>query len=114
MFELFNVDELYFCTIEDIVPMGMQNFGGCISIESSNQTRYETIVCLKNGKYYDINHLDRIINIDKFSQKEFPITSKNSHLYIIDTDSLVSYRDKVNTSCKILQRLPFGRSRLLN
>ena len=113
MFELFNIDDLYFCQIEDMIPYGMENFGGCISISGTEPKYYETIVCLKNGKYYDINHMNRIINIVRCPQREFPLTSKDSHLYILNEESLVSYREKTNTDCTALQRLPFKRNRLL-
>ena len=116
MFERFDIKNLYYCEIEDIVPIGMENFGGCISIDCIGETkRYSTIVCLIGRKYYDINNLKRNINILKCPQMEFPITSKNNHLYIIDESTLVPYVEKKNISDDyiVLQRLPFGKNRLL-
>ena len=52
MFEKYDINNLYVCEIDDIIPMGITNFGGCVSIEYTSSHRYQTIVCLKNGKYY--------------------------------------------------------------
>lgn len=113
MFEKFDVDSLYKCYIEDIIPMGMSNFGGAISIDYTSSNRYEAIVCLRNGKYYDINNLNRIINIVKFPQRDFPLTSKDNHLYIIDEESLVPLRSEISIEYSVLQRLPFGKKRYI-
>ena len=116
MFERFDIKNLYYCEIEDIIPISMENFGGCISIGSLDESkRYSTIVCLIGNRYYDINNLSRNINILKCSQRDFPITSKNNHLYIIDESTLVPYVEKENVSSdyKVLQRLPFGKNRLI-
>lgn len=113
MFEIFNIEDLYYCTIDDITPLGMQNLDGWISIDASSLKIYNTIVYLKDGKYYDINHLDRIINVINYPQYFFPEISKNKHLYAINEKSLISYREKNNTNCKVLQRLPLGRKRHL-
>ena len=60
-----------------------------------------SVVCLRNGKYYDINNLNRILNVVKFPQKGFPITSKDNHLYIVDEESLVSLRDEISIEYSI-------------
>ena len=52
MFEKFDIDSLYTCFIEDIIPMGITNFGGAVSIDYTSSTRYSAVVCLRNGKYY--------------------------------------------------------------
>lgn len=113
MFEKFLIDDLYYCTIEDMIPLGITNFGGAISIESVDNREYAAIVCLRNGKYYDINNLDRILNVVNCPQIKGPLTSKDNHLYILLQDTLVPYREKNNTSHKVLQRLPFGKTRYL-
>lgn len=113
MFEKFEIDDLYHCYIEDIIPMGMSNFGGAISIDYTQSNRYQAIVCLRNGKYYDIDNLSRVINVVKFPQKDFPLTSKDSHLYIIDEESLVPVRKDVSIEYDLLQRLPFGKRRYI-
>lgn len=113
MFEKYEINNLYVCEIEDIIPMGITNFGGCLSIDYTSSHRYQTIVCLKNGKYYDISDLGKIINVIKVPQKGCPFTSKNGHLYILDEESLVSYKDKVSSEYKVLQRMPFGKTRLI-
>lgn len=113
MFEKFDIDSLYRCYVDDIVPMGMSNFGGVVSIDYASSNKYETVVCLRNGKYYDINNLNRILNVVKFPQKGFPITSKDNHLYIVDEESLVSLRDEISIEYSVLQRLPFGKHRYI-
>ena len=42
-----------------------------------------------------------------------PLTSNDHHLYVIEEDTLVPYREKTFTEKNILQRLPFGRKRYL-
>lgn len=113
MFEKFDIDSLYTCFIEDIIPMGITNFGGAVSVDYTSGTRYSTVVCLRNGKYYDIDNLNRIINIIKFPQKDMPITSKDGHLYVIDEESLVPLRKSVSIEYSVLQRLPFGKRRYI-
>lgn len=113
MFEKYNIDDLYYCSIESMVPFGMTNFGGAISIESFDYHKYETIVFLRNGKYYDINNLKRVINVVKCPQREMPVTSDDGVLYIIDEDSLVPYRQRTSTTHNTLQRLPFGMKKYI-
>lgn len=113
MFEKYNIDDLYYCTMQDMVPIGITNFGGCISIEGSYDRTYETIVYFKDGKYYDINHIERIINVIKCPQMNCPTMSSNHHLYILLEETLVPYREQNYTDKNILQRLPFGKTRHL-
>ena len=113
MFEKYEINNLYVCEIDDIIPMGITNFGGFVSIDYASSHRYQTIVCLKNNKYYDINDLSKVINVVSCPQKGCPFTSKNGHLYILDEESLVSYKDKVSSEYKVLQRIPFGKTRLI-
>lgn len=113
MFEKYLIDDLYYCTVQDMVPLGITNFGGAISIESVNNCEYETIVCLRNGKYYDINNLYRVLNVVNCPQMHCPLTSNDNHLYILLEDTLVPYREKNNTSHSVLQRLPFGKTRYI-
>ena len=114
MFEKFDIDSLYFCDVSDIVPLGMTNFGGCISIDYVSSKRYSTVVCLRNGKYYDIDNLDRNMNIVRCPQIEMPLTSKDNHLYLIEEETLVPYKEKENIEgYSVLQRLPFGKKRYI-
>jgi hypothetical protein len=113
MFEKFLIDDLYYCSISDIVPIGMTNLGGFISIDSFGDRTYNTTVVLRNGKYYDINNLNRIINVVRAPQRDFPITSKDNHLYIIDEETLVPVRAEVSSEYNVLQRLPFGKKRYI-
>lgn len=108
MFEKFDIDDLYYCTITDSVPMGMSNVGGCISIEGTFGNSYETIVWCRGDKYIDINHMDRIINVVHYPQMNFPILSGNKHLYVVCEETLVPYREKIQTQKKSLRRLPLG------
>lgn len=113
MFEKFDIDSLYTCFIEDIIPMGITNFGGAVSIDYTSSTRYSAVVCLRNGKYYDIDNLNRVINVIKFPQRDMPITSNNAHLYVIDEESLVPLRNDISIEYSILQRLPFGKRKYI-
>lgn len=113
MFEKFDIDSLYTCFIEDIIPMGITNFGGAVSIDYTSSTRYSAVVCLRNGKYYDIDNLNRVINVIKFPQRDMPITSNNTHLYVIDEESLVPLRNDISIEYSILQRLPFGKRKYI-
>lgn len=40
MFEKYDINNLYVCEIDDIIPMGITNFGGCVSIEYTSSHRY--------------------------------------------------------------------------
>lgn len=111
MFEKYEIDDLFYCTIEDMMPIGMTNCGGAISIEGAYGGAYETILLYRNGKYYDINHLDRVINLVRCPQREMPITSNNRHLYVIIEETLIPYRERNYTDKNVLQRLPFGKTR---
>ena len=113
MFEKYEIDNLFYCTIEDMLPIGMTNFGGAISVEGTYSGAYETILLYRDGKYYDINHLDRVINLVRCPQMEMPVVSNNNHLYTIIEETLIPYREKNFTDKNILQRLPFGKTRYL-
>ena len=67
MFEKYDIDELYACTIKEYVPFSIENRGGCISIFSDKVKSYETIVQCHKSEHYvyyaDIFHLDRFINV---------------------------------------------------
>lgn len=113
MFEKYEIDDLFYCTIEDMLPIGMTNFGGAISVEGTYSGTYDTILLYRDGKYYDINHLDRVINLVRCPQREMPVVSNNNHLYTIIEETLIPYREKNFTDKNILQRLPFGKTRYL-
>lgn len=113
MFEKYEIDNLFYCTIEDMLPIGMTNFGGAISVEGTYSGAYETILLYRDGKYYDINHLNRVINLVRCPQREMPVVSNNNHLYTIIEETLIPYREKNFTDKNILQRLPFGKTRYL-
>ena len=113
MFEKYEIDNLFYCTIEDMLPIGMTNFGGAISVEGTYSGAYETILLYRDGKYYDINNLDRVINLVRCPQREMPVVSNNNHLYTIIEETLIPYREKNFTDKNILQRLPFGKTRYL-
>lgn len=114
MFEKFDIDSLYYCDVSDIIPLGMSNFGGYISIDYVSSKKYSTIVYLRNGKYYDINNLNRNMNVVRCPQRDFPLTSKDNHLYLIEEETLVPYKEKENADgYSVLQRLPFGIKKLM-
>lgn len=113
MFEKFNIEDLYYCSIAKVRPVCIDNMGGCIGITYSDSKDYDTIVWLVNGRYYDINNLNKIINIVKFPQRNMPMVSSDNYLYILNENSLVSFKEKNDTKCKQLQRLPFGLNRLI-
>lgn len=113
MFEKYEIDDLFYCTIEDMLPIGMTNFGGAISVEGTYSGAYETILLYRDGKYYDINHLNRVINLVRCPQREMPVVSNDNHLYTIIEETLIPYREKNFTDKNILQRLPFGKTRYL-
>lgn len=108
MFEKFNIDDLYFCTVLDSVPFAINNFGGFVSIEGSCGIAYETVVYCCGNKYIDINHMDRIINVIHYPERNIPMISENHHLYSICEETLVPYRERIETKMNVLRRLPFG------
>ena len=48
MFEKYQIDDLFYCTIEDMLPIGITNFGGAISIEGTYSGTYETILLFRD------------------------------------------------------------------
>lgn len=117
MFEKYNIDELYTCEIESWIPWSIESSGeGRISITGEDVGTYSTIVYKNNGRYVDIYHPDRIIfdmskkNINRFC------CSLDGCLYVLDDFTLRKYSDSLSEkqkSAKTLQRLPFGKKRLL-
>lgn len=116
MFERYDIESLYSCTIEVCIPWSIENIGGCISIISGNIKTYKTIVCYNGNRYVDIFHLDHVINVVDFPCEKIPSLSYNGKLYVLNTNTLKKYSENLTVkekNIKSLQRLPFKRKRLL-
>lgn len=120
MFEKYDIDELYTCTIREYGPFAIENMGGCISILSDKVKIYETIVQRHESEhhvyYTDIFHSNRFINIIDPPFVGIPRSSFGGKLYVLDTESLIKYSDCLSDKqkkVKTLQRLPFRKNRLL-
>ena len=102
---MYNEEDLYYCTIDVIKPIAIENMGGLVSISGDPIKSYETIVYkLKNefGEYYyiDIKHQRRKINLVNTPQDYTPRVSGNGLLYIIKKDTLVPYVEEKNKGSK--------------
>ena len=120
MFEKYDIDELYTCTVREYGPFAIENVGGCISIFSDKVKSYETIVQRHESEhhvyYTDIFHSARFINVIDPPFVGIPRSSVGGKLYVLDTESLIKYSDCLSDKqkkVKTLQRLPFRKNRLL-
>ena len=120
MFEKYDIDELYTCTIREYGPFAIENMGGCISILSDKVKSYETIVQRHESEdhvyYTDIFHSTRFINVIDPPFVGIPRSSFGGKLYVLDTESLIKYSECLpiqKRDSKALQCMPFGKRRLL-
>ena len=120
MFEKYDIDELYTCTVREYGPFAIENVGGCISILSDKVKIYETIVQRHESEhhvyYTDIFHSARFINVIDPPFVGIPRSSFGGKLYVLDTESLIKYSECLpiqKRDSKTLQCMPFGKRRLL-
>ena len=120
MFEKYDIDELYTCTVREYGPFAIENVGGCISIFSDKVKSYETIVQRHESEdhvyYTDIFHLIRFINVIDPPFVGIPRSSAGGKLYVLDTESLIKYSEFLpiqKRDSKTLQCMFFGKRRLL-
>lgn len=101
---MYNEEDLYYCTIDVINPIAIENMGGLVSISGDQKKSYKTIVykfeneCGDN--YIDIKHQRRKINLVNTPQDYTPRVSGNGLLYIIKKDTLVPYVEDKNKGSK--------------
>ena len=120
MFEKYDIDELYTCTIREYGSFAIENMGGCISILSDKVKSYETIVQCHESEdhvyYTDIFHSTRFINVIDPPFVGIPRSSFWVKLYVLDTETLIKYSECLpiqKRDSKALQCMPFGKRRLL-
>lgn len=98
------LEDKYYGTIDVIIPMSVDNFGGCVSISGINKRPYNAILRKDEDeygeKYTDITHEERIINVITVPQDNTPQMSENGFLYVLRKETLIPLCKNKNKGSK--------------